>query len=154
MTINSYGFRRSPIISVAAVVCGQRVDEALTMIKSVLIFNIPKYPLKIILVAEESLKRRLHETLSVWRQTCRDCFTFQVHSLSFPVEKAETWKTLFKPCAAQRLFLPVSQSFWVRSLYITKLPISDITSRRRFYFIFRHWHFTFVAGIWSLGTFY
>ena len=43
---------------------------------------------------------------------------YQLYSIVFPEgQDAEQWKKIFKPCATQRLFLPVSRDFEVRNLY-------------------------------------
>lgn len=46
--------------------------------------------------------------LESWPGFIRSRFSFTVYSISFPSENAAEWKKLFKPCASQRLFLPVS----------------------------------------------
>lgn len=35
-------------------------------------------------------------------------FNYTLYPITFPPENAAEWKKLFKPCASQRLFLPVS----------------------------------------------
>lgn len=37
----------------------------------------------------------------------RSKFSYRLYSISFPKDNAAEWKKLFKPCASQRLFLPV-----------------------------------------------
>lgn len=46
--------------------------------------------------------------LESWPGFIRSKFNYTVYSISFPSENAAEWKKLFKPCASQRLFLPVS----------------------------------------------
>lgn len=46
--------------------------------------------------------------LEDWVEVTKSMFTFEILPLTFPVKNAAEWKNLFKPCAAQRLFLPVS----------------------------------------------
>ncbi|KAF3859571.1 hypothetical protein F7725_021970 [Dissostichus mawsoni] len=64
----------------AVVACGERLEETLTMIKS---------------------------ALESWPGFIRSRFNYTVYSISFPSENAAEWKKLFKPCASQRLFLPL-----------------------------------------------
>lgn len=46
--------------------------------------------------------------LESWPGFIRYRFSYRVYSIRFPNENAAEWKKLFKPCASQRLFLPVS----------------------------------------------
>lgn len=46
--------------------------------------------------------------LESWPGSIRHRFSYRVYSIRFPNENAAEWKKLFKPCASQRLFLPVS----------------------------------------------
>ncbi|KAI4890583.1 hypothetical protein NFI96_003539 [Prochilodus magdalenae] len=45
--------------------------------------------------------------LSQWPRTLTSKFQYSLYPITFSVGNAEEWKRLFKPCAAQRLFLPV-----------------------------------------------
>lgn len=49
-----------------------------------------------------------HFQLGEWKAFLNNGFTFKVLPLTFPSDNPLKWKKLFKPCAAQRLFLPVS----------------------------------------------
>lgn len=91
-------------ISIAVVACGiNRVDEALVMIKSALIFNKNSH-LNFIAITEENLKEIFIEKLKNLRNFYE--FSYQILNLKFPSENGDIWMKLFKPCAAQRLFLP------------------------------------------------
>lgn len=39
-------------------------------------------------------------------------FNFTIYPITFPKDNAKEWKKLFKPCASQRLFLPVGQCWF------------------------------------------
>lgn len=114
-------------IVVVVVVCGARKDETLNMIKSVLLFNTDNHPLRFVIITEESLyvnfsekvrmfdssysTRQLHKgsfQLDDWLGLTGNTFKYDLLPLTFPKKNENEWKTLFKPCAAQRLFLPVS----------------------------------------------
>uniref|UniRef100_A0A3Q4G0L4 Glucoside xylosyltransferase 1 n=1 Tax=Neolamprologus brichardi TaxID=32507 RepID=A0A3Q4G0L4_NEOBR len=45
--------------------------------------------------------------LESWPGFIRYRFSYRVYSIRFPNENAAEWKKLFKPCASQRLFLPL-----------------------------------------------
>lgn len=122
----------------AVVTCGDRLEETLTMIKSAVLFSIRHLHLHIF--AEDALHASFMEAVSfkylpwhrfldhflslVWSITCcdrcpqleswpdliRSKFSYTVYSISFPRDNAAEWKKLFKPCASQRLFLPVCSS--------------------------------------------
>lgn len=63
--------------------------------------------------------------LKLWPGKVQKKFTFTIYPITFPEENAREWKKLFKPCASQRLFLPVSQMLF--------FPAT--TTRSNFYFI-------------------
>lgn len=45
--------------------------------------------------------------LDQWPRFIAARFQYTIYPITFSVGDAEEWKKLFKPCAAQRLFLPV-----------------------------------------------
>ncbi|XP_034943589.1 glucoside xylosyltransferase 1 [Chelonus insularis] len=92
-------------VTICVVVCGDRLDESLTMFKSALIFT--KRQLKLIVITENNLIDHFDEKLSEWKLMTNNSFTYVLKPIKFP-EKSDAlmWKKLFKPCAAQRLFLP------------------------------------------------
>lgn len=90
--------------------CGQRLRETLVMIKSALLFNYPKDRLHFLIFAENQLHENFNEKLNDWRSLKKGEFDFELFALQFPPNGE--WKTLFKPCAAQRLFLPVNISYF------------------------------------------
>lgn len=94
-------------VAICVVACGDRLDESLTMLKSALVFT--NRPLKFIIITEEDLIIAFEEKLSDWKYKTNKTFNYVVRPVEFP-EKSDVfmWKKLFKPCAAQRLFLPVS----------------------------------------------
>lgn len=50
--------------------------------------------------------------LNSWPTKVQARFSFTIYPITFPSENGKEWKRLFKPCASQRLFLPVGwQSF-------------------------------------------
>lgn len=49
--------------------------------------------------------------LDRWPRFISARFHYTIYPITFSVGDAEEWKKLFKPCAAQRLFLPVSNSW-------------------------------------------
>lgn len=59
-------------------------------------------------------------------------FTFKVLPLMFPMANAHEWKRLFKPCAAQRLFLPVNETihdfFFVMPGTVFQSVLNDVDS--------------------------
>ncbi|KAH0616610.1 hypothetical protein JD844_027858 [Phrynosoma platyrhinos] len=60
-------------------------------------------------------------------------FNYTLYPISFPTENAAEWKKLFKPCASQRLFLPLILSDVDSLLYVDTdilflRPVDDIWS--------------------------
>lgn len=97
---------RSEIV-IVVVSCGLRQQETLNMLKSAIIFGF-EHRLKFIVMTENNLMAGFREKLEDWATITKNQFTFQVLPLIFPKENEAEWRNLFKPCAAQRLFLPVS----------------------------------------------
>jgi UDP-xylose:glucoside alpha-1,3-xylosyltransferase len=96
-------------VVICVVACGNdRLDESLTMLKSALIFS--KRPLRFIVISDYDLIPAFHEKLTEWKQIVNKTFDFIVRPVTFPdISDVTMWRKLFKPCAAQRLFLPVSR---------------------------------------------
>ncbi|EMP28833.1 Glucoside xylosyltransferase 2 [Chelonia mydas] len=92
----------------AVVACGDRLEETLIMLKSAVLFSYRK--LKFHIFAEDSLKPEFEKKLREWPSSYTKKFEYSVYPIAFSVGNAQEWKKLFKPCAAQRLFLPVASS--------------------------------------------
>ncbi|XP_072238954.1 glucoside xylosyltransferase 2 [Leuresthes tenuis] len=97
--------RAQEVMHLAVVACGNRLDETLTMLKSALLFSLKK--IKFHIFAEDPLAPQFEERLNQWPVSVSAKFQYSIYPISFSVGNAEEWKKLFKPCAAQRLFLPV-----------------------------------------------
>lgn len=77
------------------------------MLKSAIIFGLDN-PLKFVVITESNLMTGFREKLEDWQGVARQMFTFEILPLTFPKPNEREWKSLFKPCSAQRLFLPVN----------------------------------------------
>ncbi|KAM9327587.1 glucoside xylosyltransferase 1-like isoform 1-T1 [Pholidichthys leucotaenia] len=112
----------------AVVACGERLEETLTMIKSAVLFSLKHLYLHIF--AEDQLHASFMEALESWPGFIHSRFNYTVYSISFPSENAAEWKKLFKPCASQRLFLPVrSKSFiFIHKTLRSLFPVTSVFS--------------------------
>ncbi|XP_056294463.1 glucoside xylosyltransferase 2 isoform X1 [Pseudoliparis swirei] len=100
------GHRRvKEVMHLAVVACGNRLDETLAMVKSALLFSLKRITFHIF--AEDSLAPQFDEKLKTWPRSISTKFQHRIYPITFSVGNADEWKKLFKPCAAQRLFLPV-----------------------------------------------
>lgn len=99
--------RQSEIV-VVVVACMMRLSETLNMIKSVLIFHLDHRPLRFVVFTEATLMQAFSEKLEDWQVATKHAFEFDIMPLKFPEANTKEWRDLFKPCASQRLFLPVS----------------------------------------------
>ncbi|CAB1419532.1 unnamed protein product [Pleuronectes platessa] len=97
--------RAEEFMHLAVVACGNRLDETLTMVKSALLFSLKK--IKFHIFAEDPLAPQFKERLNQWPRSISARFQYTIYPITFSVGNADEWKKLFKPCAAQRLFLPV-----------------------------------------------
>ena len=90
-------------ITLAVVACGDRFEETVVMLKSALLLT--KSPLRFIIFADDDLYNNFPKIISPWKKYKSD-LSFEIRRITFPGNSKIDWKTLFKPCAAQRLFLP------------------------------------------------
>ncbi|XP_035518165.1 glucoside xylosyltransferase 2 [Morone saxatilis] len=97
--------RAEEVMHLAVVACGNRLDETLTMVKSALLFSLKRITFHIF--AEDPLAPQFKERLNQWPRSISAKFQYRIYPITFSVGNADEWKKLFKPCAAQRLFLPV-----------------------------------------------
>lgn len=67
--------------------------------------------------------------LNKWPRSVSAKFHYTIYPITFSVGNADEWKKLFKPCAAQRLFLPVSLQHL--SPLISPLCVISLTSLKR-----------------------
>lgn len=82
--------------------------------------------------------------LNQWPQSVSARFQYRIYPISFSVGDAEEWKKLFKPCAAQRLFLPVRPQHSFSSYILNML---NVTSRlaSKYFFSLLEKHIVFPA---------
>lgn len=69
--------------------------------------------------------------LNKWPRSILAKFQFSLYPITFSVGNADEWKKLFKPCAAQRLFLPVRLPHL--SLFISSpciMPLSIVKKKK------------------------
>ncbi|XP_075429765.1 glucoside xylosyltransferase 2 [Ascaphus truei] len=92
----------------AVVACGDRLEETLTMLKSAVLFSVKEIQFHIF--ADDALKQEFENKLQEWPHPYSRKFEYKIYPITFSVGNAQEWKKLFKPCAAQRLFLPVRET--------------------------------------------
>ncbi|OXB68099.1 hypothetical protein ASZ78_014560 [Callipepla squamata] len=113
----------------AVVACGDRLEETLIMLKSAVLFSNRRLCFHIF--SEDSLKPEFNKKLQEWPSSYTKKFEYNIYPITFSVGNAQEWKKLFKPCAAQRLFLPVILKDVDSLLYVDTdvlflRPIDDI----------------------------
>lgn len=125
-------FTPNPVIHISAVVCGERSMEAATMLKSTSLLT--NRTVQFHIVAEDHLHGELKNIFSEWQTVKSEQVRFKLYSLLFPPgENAGEWKRLFKPCAAQRLFLLVSiQDLQMQYKLIMKILVQKVNVARHF----------------------
>ncbi|XP_026057792.1 glucoside xylosyltransferase 1-like [Carassius auratus] len=83
--------------------------------------------------SEDHLHAGFRQELESWPQRFRSTFSYSVYPIVFPSENAREWKRLFKPCASQRLFLPlllkqVDSVLYVDTDVLFLRPLEDVWS--------------------------
>ena len=97
------------IISTAA--CGvEIIDETIVLIKSAIYFN--KKKIKFIIFADDIANGTLQTSIAALQKTQMNKIQefghdFEIRPTQFPNDGID-WKSIFRPCSCQRLFLPVS----------------------------------------------
>ncbi|XP_029553012.1 glucoside xylosyltransferase 1 isoform X1 [Salmo trutta] len=127
---------RDERIHLAVVACGPRLEETLTMLKSALLFSAK--PLHFHIFAEDHLHGSFGESLDLWPSVFQTKFNYTTYPITFPSENAKEWKKLFKPCASQRLFLPlilkdVDSLLYVDTDILFLQPVEEIWSLLSFF---------------------
>ncbi|XP_048014542.1 glucoside xylosyltransferase 1 isoform X1 [Megalobrama amblycephala] len=122
---------RSEPVGLAVVACGSRLEETLTMLKSAVLFS--RRDLHFHIFAEDDLHTGFRQALESWPQRFRSRFNYSVYPITFPSDNAREWKRLFKPCASQRLFLPlilkqVDSVLYVDTDILFLRPVEDVWS--------------------------
>ncbi|XP_028814088.1 glucoside xylosyltransferase 1 isoform X2 [Denticeps clupeoides] len=92
-------------VHLAVVACGARLEETLTMLKSAVLFS--SKALNFHIFTEDHLHGDFQKALNSWPAVHRHKFNYTTYPITFPNENSNEWKKLFKPCASQRLFLPL-----------------------------------------------
>ncbi|XP_069759206.1 glucoside xylosyltransferase 1-like isoform X2 [Narcine bancroftii] len=113
----------------AVVACGERLEETLTMMKSAVLFSYK--PLNFHIFAEDELHDEFNSSLENWKKEFHQKFNHTIYPITFPADTAALWKKLFKPCASQRLFLPlilkdVDSLLYVDTDVLFLSPIDDM----------------------------
>lgn len=104
-------------VHIAFAACGDRIEEALVMVKSAVLFT--RGHLTFHIFADDTLRPQFQERLAAWPERARQRFTVELYPISYPgVEDVEKWRALFKPCATQRLFMPYLVRGTERALYV------------------------------------
>jgi len=90
-------------------VCGvSRINESLVLMKSAVFFS--KIKLRFIIFADELANEKLQDAirLKIKKAAASSRHVFEIRKMQFPAEQGINWKSMFRPCSCQRLFLPVS----------------------------------------------
>ena len=94
-------------IVIASVVCEDRIVELLLMIKSAIIFS--RVSIRFIIFADDASSELLKLSFrNINKKGNPNHHELIIHPIQFPTDSAIEWKKIFKPCACQRLFFPVS----------------------------------------------
>ncbi|KHJ42891.1 glycosyltransferase, family 8 [Trichuris suis] len=130
-TFNQHNYKCfDETVHLAVVVCKERYDEALTMIKSAIMFGVS--PMQLHIFTDETRKEYIRNEVegyiraSAWRQ-----LKMNIYRIQYPKGQEKLWAELFKPCSSQRLFIPdiltnVDAVLYVDIDVIFLRPIEDI----------------------------
>jgi len=103
--LNNYPLR-SVTVEIAAVACGDRLPATMVMFKSALISSSSTTSFHFHIFADHDNQVDFEKQLNTWNAVKIKRAKFTLYNITYPREDAEAWRTMFKPCATQRLFLP------------------------------------------------
>ncbi|XP_043084621.1 glucoside xylosyltransferase 1 isoform X2 [Puntigrus tetrazona] len=132
-------------VELAVVACGSRLEETLTMLKSAVLFS--QRHLHFHIFTEDDLLAGFRRELDSWPRRYRSGFIYSLYPITFPGENSREWRRLFKPCASQRLFLPlvletVDSLLYVDTDVLFLRPVEDVW---RFLSLFNSSHLAAMA---------
>ncbi|XP_032828202.2 glucoside xylosyltransferase 1-like [Petromyzon marinus] len=121
-------------LQLAVVACGSRLEETMVMLKSAALFS--RARLHAHIFAEDELHAGFREQLLAWPLRYRRKLPFSLYPITFPADNADAWRKLFKPCASQRLFLPlllphVGWLLYVDTDVLFLAPVDELWALRR-----------------------
>ncbi|XP_076308913.1 glucoside xylosyltransferase 2-like isoform X3 [Tachypleus tridentatus] len=91
-------------VVLAISVCGNRVQEALVMLKSAIAFSRQK--LHLVLMTEDEIIPKLRDVMLGWPPTFMNRVTLEFHPISYPDYVNQTeWRGLYRLCSTHKLFI-------------------------------------------------
>ncbi|CAG5130743.1 unnamed protein product, partial [Candidula unifasciata] len=94
-------------VHLCVVVCDQRAEETMVMLKSAAMVTQSSVPVVFHIIAEPRHHVFFQDQLNLWPKVYRQNIAYRIYTVMFPSSStSDSWKKLFKPCASQRLFLP------------------------------------------------
>ncbi|CAD5115965.1 DgyrCDS4895 [Dimorphilus gyrociliatus] len=112
-------FKHNTTIHIAVVACGDRQKETVVMMKSAVIFT--KEPIVFHIFAEKELHEQFINDFANWPKKTKNRIRMTLYDIDYPESVNERqWKSLFKLCATQRIFIPyiISPGVTNRVLYV------------------------------------
>merc|ERR1719494_1575679 len=96
---------KQQVIHLTLIVCGERSDQGLTMLKSVTMTT--KQNLHFHIFAEDELHDGMREKFELWPQVQTGQVQFRFLPVKYPeFVDTEKWKKLYRKCTTLRLFIP------------------------------------------------
>ncbi|BFZ15993.1 hypothetical protein BsWGS_19031 [Bradybaena similaris] len=94
-------------VHLCVVVCDQRGEETMVMLKSAAMVTHSSIPMVFHIITEPRHHTFFRDQLNLWPKVYRQNIAYRIYTVTFPSSTtSDSWKKLFKPCASQRLFLP------------------------------------------------
>ncbi|KAK6171590.1 hypothetical protein SNE40_019745 [Patella caerulea] len=119
-------------IHLSVVACGDRFEETVIVLKSAVLLT--SSHLQFHIFCEKDIQFKFKDQLEFWPEKYRSKIDYCIYDITFPPgENREEWKTLFKPCASQRMFIPdllteVDSLLYVDTDVLFLSPIEEIYS--------------------------
>ncbi|CAG7734624.1 unnamed protein product [Allacma fusca] len=95
-------------VILGVVSCGGRYEEAMTMLRSAVLFS-GGMSLHVVAIVDDETRQNFTDAItSLFEEAlgASSFFTYEIKSTWFPPKNAGIWKKLYAPCSAQRIFFP------------------------------------------------
>ncbi|KAF6032428.1 GXYLT1 [Bugula neritina] len=116
-------------VHVGVVACGDRQPETTVAVKAIMVTA--RSPVYFHIFTEDNLKVLFQQEFDSWPDDLVNKMQFQLYSITYPPEKFDEWKKVFKTCATQRLFMPiilknVDSLLYIDTDILLMRPVQDI----------------------------
>ncbi|XP_067946064.1 glucoside xylosyltransferase 2-like [Watersipora subatra] len=131
-------------VHVGVVACGDRQPETVVAVKAIMVTSSPNVFIHVF--TEDELMASFHSDFASWPNEIRSKFKYRLYRITYPPDRFQEWKKLFKTCATQRLFIPtllaeVDSILYIDTDILLMRPVQDVWDH------FKHFNSSQLAAV-------